>query len=161
MIRFWDFIAHRCPAAAELDRSAAEAALYVTCESDGILRHGNNVVGRVLTAGSPPSAVSVAGRFVPGPDFASYQRAFEAARDAAARVDVAPSAEYLQSWGEWKDACQAVELLGLAYGEERVPVESFGIDSDWRVDLSVPLWWLVSVGGWADAEPNAAADGGA
>jgi len=24
MIRFWDFVAHRCPAAAELDRSAAE-----------------------------------------------------------------------------------------------------------------------------------------
>jgi hypothetical protein len=135
--------------------------LYSISERDGFLRHGDNVVGQVLMEGTPPGAVDVVGRFIPGPSFEPFRRAFESARDAAAQVDLARDADYQEAWGKWKEACQAIELFGLVYGERRAPVESFGIDSEWRVEFSVPLWWLVSVGGWANAEPAAPPVGGA
>ena len=109
-------------------------------------------------ADSSKIAVDVSGRFVPGPDFESCRTTFEAARDAAARVDSASDAEYQQSWGEWRAACDTIEALRLSFGEHRAPIESFAIDSDWRVEFAIPLWWLVSAGGWGSVEQSAAVD---
>ena len=111
-----------------------------------------------MTVDLPQDAVDISGRFEPGPDFESYRLAFNSILDAAMRVDVAPDSEYLQAWFEWETACQAVVALGISYGEHRLPVESFEIDSDSCVHFSLPLFWLVSDCRSADAEPGVAAD---
>lgn len=116
------------------------------------LRRGDAVVGRLVVGDSSTNAIDVSGGFIPGPDFESCRATFEAARNAAARVDSASDAEYQQAWYEWRAACDAIEALELSFGEHRAPIESFSIESDWRVEFAIPLWWLISEGGWGNAE---------
>ncbi len=125
--------------------------MFEAVDKDGLLLCGETVIGRVLTGESPKSAVNVSGRFIPTPGFENYRPAFESAVKAACAVDVSSPSDYLQLWYEWQTACKAVEDLGLSYGERRVPIEALGIDSEWTVEFSVPLWWLATKGGWNEA----------
>ncbi|HQR43697.1 MAG TPA: hypothetical protein PLX97_13475 [Gemmatales bacterium] len=94
--------------------------------------------------------MNITGRFEEGPDFELVRPVFQAAHDAAARVDVAPESEYLEAWHEWQTACKVIEELGLTYGDHRIPLESFTMDSSGNLEFSLALWWLMTHGEWAN-----------
>lgn len=132
----------RCRAKYSLNEMT-ESTLIVTEKNMTALRCGKEVLGHLLAADSSQSAANVSGRFVAGPDFERYRAKFETACVAAARVDASTDAEYYQAWYEWRSACGVIEQLQLTFGEHRALIESFGIDTNWNVELSFPIWWLV------------------
>jgi predicted P-loop ATPase/GTPase len=64
----------------------------------------------------------------------SEQLAIQLAVQLAVAVDESAPDQYLEAWYRWDEACRRVLSLGLRIGNDSLPIESFGIDSDWRIE---------------------------
>jgi hypothetical protein len=82
----------------------------------------------------------IAGRFLPGPAFATYRDRFELAVASASIVDHCEANQYHEAWHVWKTACDSLQEAAFSFGYPPVPIEGFTIDSDWMVEFETALW---------------------
>ena len=103
------------------------------------LWHGDQLVGSVDIESCDHGTMT--GVLRPGPAFDADRELFEDAITADEAIAQSSLHEYQAAWHTWKQACQRLERLELAFGELHIPIEGFAIDAQWHVEFETALWW--------------------